>query len=74
MVVDQIKDPQTGKMRNVLEPMPDDQAERVEDFYQKAIFEASVYGTGIEPLLKERKDLGDSCPDYHVEVCRENGS
>ena len=74
VVVDEIKDSKTGKMRNVLEPMPDDQAERVEDFYQKAIYEASVYGDGIEPLLKEKKDLGESCSDYHAELCKENGS
>ena len=74
VVKDEIKDPQTGRLRPILEPMPDDQAERVEDMYQEAILAASVYGTGIDPKLKERKDLGESCPDYHVEVCKEGGS
>ena len=74
MVTEEKKDPQTGIMRKVLEPMPDDQSERVEDFYQKAIYEASVYGNGIDPLLKEKVDLGETCPDYHIEVCKENGA
>lgn len=74
VVTEEKKDPQTGNMRKVLEPMPDDQSERVEDFYQKAIYEASVYGKGIDPLLREKVDLGESCPDYHIEVCKENGA
>lgn len=74
VIVDEVKDPQTNKLRNVLEPMPDDQAERVEDLYQRAILAASVYGDGIDPILKEKTPLGDTCPDYHAEVCKENGS
>jgi len=74
VVTDEKKDPQTGKLRPVLEPMPDDQSERVEDMYQRAVYAASVYGEGIEPLLKEKPPLGETCPDHHVEVCLESGS
>ena len=74
VVAEEKKDPQTGKLRPVLEPMPDDQSERVEDLYQRAVYGASVYGEGIEPLLKEKSPLGETCPDFHVEVCRETGS
>ena len=74
IVADEKKDPQTGDLKPVLEPMPDDQAERVEDFYQRAVYAASVYGDGIEPLLKEKPSLGENCKDYHIEVCKEGGS
>eukprot|EP00531_Pseudo-nitzschia_arenysensis_P009879 CAMPEP_0116120120 /NCGR_PEP_ID=MMETSP0329-20121206/3010_1 /TAXON_ID=697910 /ORGANISM="Pseudo-nitzschia arenysensis, Strain B593" /LENGTH=689 /DNA_ID=CAMNT_0003613877 /DNA_START=117 /DNA_END=2189 /DNA_ORIENTATION=+ len=73
VIMEERKD-ESGIIKPILQPMPDEQAELVEDFYQKAIFEASVYGDGIEPLLKEKKELGDSCPDYHIEVCKENGA
>lgn len=71
VVTDEKKDPQTGVLKPVLEPMPDDQAERVEDMYQRAIYAASVYGDGIGALLKEKTSLGDTCTDSHIELCKE---
>ena len=71
-VVEEKKDPHTGKLKPVLEPLPDDQSEKVEDFYQRAIYAASIYGGGIEPLLKEKVDLGEGT-DHHVEVRNESG-
>lgn len=73
VVATEKKDPQTGELKPLLEPMPDAQAELVEDVYQRAIFAASVYGEGIEPLLKEKFPVGEGV-DAHVEVCREAGS
>lgn len=65
------KDAKTGKTRPVLSPMPDHEAERVEDFYQRAIYAASSLGTGIDPLLKEQVALEGT--DYNVEIAKEGG-
>jgi hypothetical protein len=66
------KDPATGKLRPVLEPMPDHEAEKVEEMYQRAIFAASSLGKGIDPLLSEQVKLDGS--DYHIEVGKDNGA
>lgn len=74
VIKEERKDPQTGNLRPVLEPMPDEQSELVEYQYMKAVNAASVYGEGIEKILKDKLDLGETCPDYHVEVCKEGGN
>ncbi|KAG7374655.1 DDHD domain containing protein [Nitzschia inconspicua] len=72
VVEDHKKDPATGKQRPVLEPMPDAEAEKVEELYQRAIYAASSLGTGIDPLLKEQVKLEGT--DYHIEVGKESGA
>ncbi|MGK3743772.1 MAG: hypothetical protein ACI8RD_012459, partial [Bacillariaceae sp.] len=71
-VVEERKDPKTGKLQPVLEPLPDEQSEKVEDMYQRAIYADSIYGEGIEPMLKEKVEMVGT--EYHVEVCKENGN
>jgi hypothetical protein len=67
------------KVRPVLTPLPEDQAQLVEDLYQRAIYAASSLGDGIDPILKEKIPLegtgsaADSNTNYHVEVVREGG-
>jgi len=66
------KDPHSGKLKPVLEPLPDDQSEKVEEMYQRAIYAASIYGDGIDSMLKEKVEIEGA--QYHVEVCKENGN
>ena len=67
------------KVRPVLSPLPESQAQLVEELYQRAIYAASSLGDGIDPILKERVPLdgtgsaADSSTNYHVEVVREGG-
>lgn len=70
-VVEERKDPNTGTLQPVLDPLPDNQSEKVEEMYQRALYAGSMYGGGIEPMLKEQVDLDGT--QYHVEVCNENG-
>lgn len=72
VVEDHKKDPTTGKQRPVLEPMPDKEADKVEEFYQRAIYAASSLGTGIEPLLTEQVPLEGT--EYHIEVGKDGSS
>lgn len=65
----------SNKVRPVLTPLPEEQAQLVEDLYQRAIYAASSLGEGIDPILKERIPLeGPDAGDYHVEVYREGGN
>lgn len=66
------KDPTSGKQRPVLEPMPDKDADKVEELYQRAIYAASSLGTGIEPILSEKVPLDGT--DFHIEVAKESGA
>lgn len=65
------KDAKTGKNRPVVNPMPDHEADRVEELYQRAIHAASSLGDGIDPLLKEKVVLEGT--DYHIELVKETG-
>lgn len=71
MITDEKKDPQTGKIKPVLEPMIDKESGKVEELYQRAVYAASSFGDGIEPLLKEKVDLEDET--YHIALCKEAG-
>jgi hypothetical protein len=72
VVTEQKKDPATGKMRPVLEPMVDNEAEKTEELYQKAVYAASSLGTGIDPILSEKAHLEGT--EYHVEVVKDSGT
>lgn len=71
-MTDEKKDPSTGKLKPVLDPLPDSEAEKVEDMYQRALYAGSIYGDGIEPMLKEKVSLDET--QYHVEIYQENSS
>jgi len=71
-VMEEKKDPNSGKLKPVLRPLSDEQSETVEIFYQRAIYAASIYGNGIDPMLKEKVEMEGT--QYHVEVCKENGN
>ena len=71
IIEDRKKDPTTGKLRPILEPMPDDEATLVEEFYQRAIYDASSLGNGIDPLLTEKVKIDNT--EYHIELCKESG-
>jgi hypothetical protein len=76
VVRDHQKDPATGKLRPLLEPMPDSEADVVEDLYQKAVHAASSLGNGIDPLVYyvQKKKVPLEGTEYHVEICKENGN
>ncbi|KAL3923984.1 MAG: hypothetical protein SGILL_001322 [Bacillariaceae sp.] len=71
-VSEQKKDPSNGKVRPVLEPMSDDEAEKAEELYQKAIYAASSLGTGIDLILSEEAKLEGT--EYRIQLVKESGS
>ena len=70
IVTEQKKD-SSGKMRPVLEPMADVEADQAEALYQKAVHAASSLGTGIDPILSEQMKLEGS--EYHIELVKDSG-
>ena len=70
VVTEQKKD-SSGKMRPVLEPLADVEAEKAEELYQKAVYAASSLGTGIDPILSEKIKLEGS--EYHIELVKDSG-
>uniref|UniRef100_A0A6V0AGG1 DDHD domain-containing protein n=1 Tax=Pseudo-nitzschia australis TaxID=44445 RepID=A0A6V0AGG1_9STRA len=68
VVKEERNDKHTSDIKPLLEPMPIEHSERVENLYQRAIYAASTYGDGIEPILKETLGLDDK---YYIQVRQE---
>ena len=52
--------------------MDEEDAVRIEELYQKAIYAASSFGSGIDSILKEEVTLHD--PDYRAMIVKVDGN